>query len=171
MTKLAVSHHHQARYITISWSYMTMTETPFFQYPIKKWGIEQIKTINKIYKYLHKEGVRPRMHTIDNECPEEVNSFLLKRVSLQLVSPNIHQTKKVEKSKGLFKGDFISSLATVHPDISLHLWCRLIPLSVTNLNLLRPSWLNPKLLAYELLEEKFDYNKTPIPPPVKIVLA
>ena len=54
----------------------------------------------------------------------------------------------------------------------LHLWCRLAPLAVTTLNLLRPSRINPKLLLYEILKRVFDYNKTSlVPPGCKVVVG
>ena len=38
-------------------------------------------------------------------------------------------------------------------------------MAVTTLNLMRPSHIDPKLSAYEILNGVFDYNKTPIAPP------
>jgi hypothetical protein len=88
-----------------------------------------------------------------------------KNVNLQLVPPNLHRTNAAEKAIGIFKDHFITGLATVHPNFPLHLWCRLLPLAVTTLNLMRPSNVNPKLSAYELLNGVFDYNRTPLAPP------
>ena len=59
----------------------------------------------------------------------------------------------------------------MHPSFPLHLWCRLLPLATATLNLLRPSRINPKLSAYELLHGTFDYNKTPLAPPGSKVLV
>ena len=47
----------------------------------------------------------------------------------------------------------------------MHLWCRLIPLATTTLNLLRPSRLHPQLSAEAVLNGAFDYNVTPLAPP------
>ena len=52
----------------------------------------------------------------------------------------------------------------VNPSFSLHLWCRLLLLAITTLNLLRLSQINPKLSAYKILNDTFDYNKTLIAP-------
>ena len=86
-------------------------------------------------------------------------------IELQLVPPNLHRTNAAEKEIGIFKDHFISGLTTVHPSFPLHLWCRLIPLAVTTLNLMRPSRIDPKLSAYEMHNGVFNYNKTPIAPP------
>jgi hypothetical protein len=47
----------------------------------------------------------------------------------------------------------------------MHLWCRLINQATPILNLLRPSCINPRLLAEAQLNGAFDYNKTPFAPP------
>ena len=52
----------------------------------------------------------------------------------------------------------------------MHLWCCLIPLATTTLNLLRPSQINPKLSDKALLNGAFGYNKTPLAPPSTKVL-
>ena len=53
----------------------------------------------------------------------------------------------------------------------MHLWCRLILLTTTTFNLLRPSGINPKLWTKELLDGAFNYNKIPLTPPgYKIIL-
>ena len=51
----------------------------------------------------------------------------------------------------------------------MHLWCHLIPIATTTLNLLRPSRIKPKLSAETLPNGAFDYNKTPLAPPGTIV--
>ena len=84
---------------------------------------------------------------------------------MQIIPPNLHRTNAAEKAIDIFKDHFISGLATVHPSFPLHLWYRLISLEVTTLNLMRPSRINPKLSAYEILNGVFDCNKNPIAPP------
>ena len=58
--------------------------------PLKKSALKQPKTTKKVYTYLNKRGIQPRMYIMDNECPDVVKSFLQKRVSSNLVPPNIH---------------------------------------------------------------------------------
>ena len=53
----------------------------------------------------------------------------------------------------------------------MHLWCRILPLATTALNLMRLSNMNPKLSAEATLNCAFDYNKTPLAPPgTKIIV-
>ena len=87
---------------------------------------------------------------------------------MQVIEKQRDRANAAEKAIGIFKDHFISGLAIVNPNFSLHLWCRLIPLAVTTLNLLRPSRINPKLSAYEILNGVFDYNKTPLAPPLGV---
>ena len=113
-----------------------------------------------------------KIHVMDNECSEIVKKFLCDNdATLQLVPPNMHSTNEAEKDIVTFKNHFISGLATVHPNFPIHLWCRLIPLATTTLNLMRPSRINPKLSAYEILNGTFDYNRNPIATPgTKVVV-
>ena len=122
--------------------------------------------------FLRERGVYPKIHIMDNECSSTVRSYLkCNNIELQLVPPNLHRTNASEKAIGILKDHFTSVLATVHPSFPLHLWCRIKPLAVTTLNLIRPSRINPKLSAYEILNGVFDYNKTPLAPPGCKVVA
>ena len=76
----------------------------------------------------------------------------------------MHRVNVAEKAIDSFKNHFISSLATVDQDFPLHLWCRLLHLATTSLNLLRPLRINPRLSAKEYLNRVFNYNKMPITP-------
>ena len=53
----------------------------------------------------------------------------------------------------------------------MHLWCGILPLATTTLNLMRPSRMNPKLPAEATLNGAFDYNKTPLAPPSTKILV
>ena len=77
----------------------------------------------------------------------------------------MHHVNAAEKAIDSFKNHFITELSMLDSSFPMHLWCRLIPLAITTLNLLRPSRVNPKLSTEEYLNEVFDYNKTPIAPP------
>ena len=135
--------------------------------PLKSWSAEHLLAVTaKMHIFLREQGIHPKMHIMDNECSSMVRSYLNNNdIDMQLVPPNLHRTNTAEKAIDIFKDHFISGLATVHPSLPLNLWCRLIPLAATTLNLMRPSRINPKLSAYEILNGVFDYNKTPIAPP------
>ena len=53
-------------------------------------------------------------------------------------------------------------MCSIDPDFPPHLWCRLIQKSDMTLNMLHAARMNPKILAYELLEGHFDYNIPPL---------
>ena len=135
--------------------------------PLKSRSAEHLLAATaKMHIFLRECGVHPKIHIMDNECSSTVRSYLKKNnIELQLVLPNLHRTNAAEKAIGIFKDHFISGLATVHPSFPLHLWCRIIPLAVTTLNLMRPSRINPKLSTYEILNGVFYYKKNPIAPP------
>ena len=53
----------------------------------------------------------------------------------------------------------------------MHLWDRLLDQAQLKLNMLRPSRRNPKISVHETMEERFDFNKTPLEPPVTNVIV
>ena len=63
------------------------------------------------------------------------------------------------------KDHLIAGLISCNPNFPLHLWDRLIPHATLTLNLLRPSRLNPILLAEAQLNGAFEFNRTPLGPP------
>ena len=135
--------------------------------PIKNRNeISLVNAYRTLHDNLTARGLKPKMQICDNECPSAFKRFLLSQnVDLQLVPPYDHRTNPAEKAIDTWKSHFIAGLASLPPDFPMHLWCRLIPHATTTLNLLRPSHLNPNLLAYAQLEGAFDYNSTPLLPP------
>ena len=137
-------------------------------YPLKsKTAAAHLEAVKLLHTYLNNKGMNPKLYMIDNECSELVKDYVKNalKIDLLLVPPHLHRTNAAEKAIDIFKNHFIAGLATVDPSFPLHLWCRLLPLATTTLNLMRPSRINPKLSAYELLNGIFDYNKTPLAPP------
>ena len=63
-----------------------------------------------------------------------------------------------------FKNHFISSLYNVDPQFPLYLWDRLLPQVTMALNMLRQSWLNPGLSAYEQVDGIHNFERTPLAP-------
>ena len=104
----------------------------------------------------------PKIHVMDSECFGVVKSCLSNnKAGLQLVPLHMHRTNTAENAIGIFKDHFISGLLTFTPYFPLHLLCWLIPLAMTTLNLLRPSRINTRLSAYEILNGAFDFKKHP----------
>ena len=107
-------------------------------------------------------GLRPRLHTLDNEASTSLKDFLTaEKVEYQLVPPHIHRRNSTERAIQTFKNHFIAGQASTDPIFPLSNWCRLLPQAELTLNVLRPSRLNHKLSAYAQLEGAFDFNCTP----------
>ena len=115
--------------------------------PLKSRSAEHLlASTAKMHIFLRERGVHPKIHIMENESSSTVWSYLKNNnIKLQLVPPNLHHTNASEKSIGIFKDHFISGMATLYPSFPLHLWCRIIPLAVTTLNLMCPSRINPKI--------------------------
>ena len=78
--------------------------------------------------------------------------------------PYLHHTNAAERAIQTYKDHLIAGLSICDPNFPLHLWDRLIPHATLTLNLLRPSCLNPRLLAEAQLNGAFDFNRTPLAP-------
>ena len=85
---------------------------------------------------------------LGNECPGGLKTFLCESgVKFQLVPLYLHCTNATERAIQTYKDNLISGLSSCDPNLPLHIWDRLIPHATLTLNLLRPSRLNPRLLA------------------------
>ena len=119
-----------------------------------------------VIQYLHARGLRPRLHTLDNEASTILRDYLRSEdVEYQLVPPHIHRRNASERAIRTFKNHFIAGLTSTDPNFPLSNWCRLLPQAELTVNLLRASRLNPKLSAYAQLEGTFDFTRTPLAPP------
>ena len=124
------------------------------------------RVFTSVHAYLVARGLRPRLHTLDNEASTNLKDFLTtEKVEYQLVPPHIHQRNSAERAIQTFKNHFIAGLASTDPNFPLSNWCRLLPQAELTLNLLHPSRLNPKLSAYAQLEGAFDFTCIPLAPP------
>ena len=81
------------------------------------------------------------------------------------MEPDHHQVNAAERAIQTFKNHFLAVLASVDAGFSLQLWCYLLIQAEMTLNMLRTSRRDPLISAYESLNGKFDYNKTPLAPP------
>ena len=57
------------------------------------------------------------------------------------------------------------------PVLQMHMWCQLISQATMNLNILIPCRKNPTMSAHTAIEGQFDFNKTPLAPPVINVIV
>ena len=120
----------------------------------------------EIYEYLEAVDQKPTLNVTDNEASKAVQNYIRsKDVDWQLVEPDNHRVNAAERAIQTFKNHFLAGLATVDKTFQLQLWCYLLVQAEMTLNMLRTSRNDPTKSAYEELEGRFDYNKTPIAPP------
>ncbi len=125
-----------------------------------------VAAYKEVYEYLESVGQKPTLNVTDNEASKAVQNYIQsKNVDWQLVEPDNHRVNAAERAIQTFKNHFLAGLATVDKAFPLQLWCYLLFQAEMTLNMLRTSRVDPTKSAYEVLEGKFDYNKTPLAPP------
>ena len=123
---------------------------------------EKMKEINQ---HLELRGHKQNNQILDNKSSTASIDYLNNNgITFQFVPPHMHLRNSVEREIRTFKNHFITVLCGVHPDIPLHLWCKLLPQAEMTLNMVRPCRSNPKLSAYSSLEGEFSYKYTPLAP-------
>ena len=168
--KFPVTSSKGNKYIMIMYSY---DANAILAEPMKtRTENEIVRAFKKLNEYLVERGLKPMWHRLDNECPATLKAYMKKEeIKYQLVPPHIHRRNSAEKAIGTFKDHFIAGLASVDPQMPLHLWCRLLPQAILTLNLLRQSRINPRLSAYAVMEGQHDYNANPVAPPgIKVLI-
>ena len=75
-----------------------------------------------------------------------------KHITYQMVPPHNHRVNLVERAIQTFKNHFKAGLSTLHPEFTIAEWDRLLPHVFFTLNVLRPSNINPRLLAHIFLD-------------------
>ena len=135
--------------------------------PLRNRSTQEIQRVfTSVHAYLVTRGLRPCLHTLDNEASTNLKDFFTaEKVEYQIVPPHFHGHNSAKCAIQTFKNHFIAGLASTDPNFPLPNWCRLLPQAELTLNLLCPSRLNPKLSAYAQLEGAFDFNRTPLFPP------
>ena len=132
----------------------------FFSTQMDKFSI----TSSKCSKY--DRGFTPWIQSLDNNHPSALKRNLLSsNITFQLVMPHLHRTNKAKNNIGTFKDHLTAFLSSVNPSFPIHLWCWLIPLATTTLNLLQPSAINLRISTEAQLSGSFNYNITPLAPP------
>ena len=66
---------------------------------------------------------------------------------------------------------FLAGIAALDPNFPIQEWCRLLPQCDITLNILRSSRRQPNLSAYAATFGNFNFNRTPLVPPVTRVLV
>ena len=92
-------------------------------------------------------------------------------VQFQVVPPYLHCTNAAERAIQTYKDHLIAGLSSCESNFPLHIWYHLIPHPTLTINLLRPSRLNPRMLAEAQLNGAFDLIHTPLAPPGMLVIV
>jgi hypothetical protein len=109
---------------------------------------ERLKSYGGIHQELISRGFKPKLQTMDNEESSALKRYLTENnVSYQLVPPHYHRYNKAERAICTFKEHFVAGLASVDPDLPMHLWDRLLSRAGLTINLLRTSRLHPQMTA------------------------
>ena len=141
--------------------------------PIKSRSASEIKQawIN-LHTTLNKKGIFPNTYIMDNKASKDIKQAITKhKLQYQLTLPHIHQINAAERAIRTFKNHFIAGLASVDPKFPINEWHRLLPQAEITLNLLQSSRLNPRLSAYAYLNEKYEFTRHPMAPPVTKVVV
>ena len=125
-----------------------------------------IQGYQKCLEELTRAGIKPIIHRLDNEISKDMIAEIEKRaMNYQIAAPGDHRLNFAERAIQTFKNHFVSVLHGCDPHFPANQWDRLLPQTVMTLNMVRPSRLNPKLLAYNQLWGLFNFDKTPLAPP------
>jgi hypothetical protein len=98
------------------------------------------------------------MHILDNEASVAFKTAIKTNCDLQLVPPDTHCQNLAEQAIQTFKSHFVAILAGVNANFPMYLWDCLLPQAVATLNMLQQSHNNPSILAYEYVNDPFNYN-------------
>ena len=116
--------------------------------PMKNRSVaEHIRVYQDIFGDLGKRALRPAVHKIDNECPQELKNIIADqhKNKLELVPPHDQRTNSAEKCIDTFKCHIISGLSAMDPNFPLHLWCRILPQCQDTLKMLLIYRLHPHM--------------------------
>ena len=80
--------------------------------------------------------------------------------------PHLHQTNASERAIQTSKDHLIAVISSCNPGFPLHLRVLILSQAALTLNLLRLSRVNPQLSAEAQPNGVFDFNRTPLAPPV-----
>ncbi len=100
---------------------------------------------------------------MDNKTSHIVKQYLvLKDCDLILVEPNNHHVNAAKQAIQTFKNYFIGTLAMTDSKFPLQLWDHLAPQVKNTLNMLCPSCIYPKNLAYKAIQGPYNWNRFPL---------
>lgn len=126
---------------------------------------EMIRCYSECYNYYKNAGFTAWLLRLDNEVSKNLIQRIVEdKLDYQLAAPHDHRRNPAERAIQCYKNHYIAVMAGTDPDFPKDRWDLLLPHIELTLNLLRPSKLNPKISAYNLINGTFDFNKTPLAP-------
>lgn len=134
--------------------------------PIKSHHIDDlISGYEACYKELNDARIQPIYQCLYNKKSDDFLAAIKKKqLKYQRGTANDHHTNPAKRGIRTFKEHFIAILNGTDRRFPAGLWHKLLPQTITTLNLLRKSRINPKLSAYHQVFGKFDFNQIPLAP-------
>ena len=109
-----------------------------------------VEAYNQCYQQLMDAGLTLILQHLDNEVSKDLITFIkAKHLDYQLSSPNEDRLNPAERAVQTFRNHFIAILNGCDAAFPKYLRCSLIPQTIQTLNMLRKSWINPKLSAHD----------------------
>jgi hypothetical protein len=141
--------------------------------PVKnRTAVELLRAFQTMETELTARGLQPKLMRLDNEASQLLKSYLHdKTITFQLVPPYSHRRNVAERAIRSFNDHLISGLCSTDKAFPMHMWDRLLPQAVITLNMLRIYGINPKLSASTQIDGQYDYNREPMAPPGKRIVA
>jgi hypothetical protein len=141
--------------------------------PIKvRTAPELLKAFQFMEQELVARGLTPKLMKLDNEASTFLKTYLHQQdITFQLVPTYSHIQSSAEIAIISFKDHLIAGLCSTDKSFPMHLWDRLLPQAVMTLHMLRTSRLNPKLSAATHIFGQYDFNRAPMAPPRKRIIA
>ena len=107
----------------------------------------------------------PTIEVMDNVMFTDLRKyFKRKKITAQLVPPGSHRANNAERAIQTFKKALISALATANPDFPLEAVEHITPQVEFNINMLRPSRVDPSMSAFEYLYGPYNSDRWPLVP-------
>ena len=133
---------------------------------------DMLRTYDVLYDTLENAGQTPKCIIMDNEASTNLNRLLQKIITVaQLAPPQRHRKNSAERAICTFKNHFVAGLALVNNYFPIYLVCLIMKQAEITINLPRTSRTNLRLLAYEKIFGIFDFNATPMAPPVTRIIV
>jgi hypothetical protein len=158
------------KYIMILYDY---DSNAILAQPIKdRTAPELLRAFQVMEQELVARGLKPKLMKLDNDASQLLKTYLHQQnIIFQLVPPYSHRQNSAERAIRSFKYHLIAGLCSTDNSLPMHLWDKLLPQAVITLNMLRTSRINPKLSAATHLYGQSDFNRAPMAPPGKRIIA